>query len=322
MGTKDDDGVAKPSHEEWQYCHSDIGIPWPSSPKITKECIDIIRPYYHMISWEFGKPGVRPISDTNLEHPLLLSVIIMRDPISRLLAGDGTTYKQYPGYKSGLLNKTEWWKYATDANGNNHNTDNFFLKIFTGNSTKGKYKNITKKLETSNYIINNNNDDNGSRMLGKNKNKDKNKGKNKNKYKNKNKNRNNNNNKIDDTAYEHHNMTNPLHKDDYDNGVELLNRFTYVLDIQCLNEGMIELAKQLNLNVAEIEKEIQKKVRLSKSESKVVSHSASNRDRVGYDDVYEYLVEKNKWDIELYEYSKSISIVNCSDISDGYTGRV
>jgi hypothetical protein len=42
MSYRDDDGVAKPSHEEWQYCHSDIGIPWPSSPKITKECISII----------------------------------------------------------------------------------------------------------------------------------------------------------------------------------------------------------------------------------------------------------------------------------------
>jgi hypothetical protein len=256
MANKVDDDHAKPSHEAWQYCHKDIGIPWPSSSKVTKECINIIRPYFHMISMEFGRPGVRPISDTNWEHPLLLSVIIMRDPISRLLASDHGTSKQYPGYQGGGLNHTEWWKYATDANGNNRNTDNFFLKIFTSNSTHDEYKNITKLAERSNYTINKEND-NGSRVLRKNKNK----------YKN-----NNNNalsilaagaagaadsiNTIDDTTYEHHEIKNPLQVEYYDRGVTLLNRFTYVLDIRCLNEGMIELGKQLNLNVADIKKQI------------------------------------------------------------------
>jgi hypothetical protein len=133
-----------------------------------------------MISMEFGEPGVRPILDTNLEHPLLLSVIIMRDPISRLLAGDGRTVKQYPGYQSGELNHTEWWKYAS----NNHNTDNFFLKKFTDNSTHHRYKNITKLAEKSKYTTNNKDNDNGSRMLRKNKNKNKNNNENKNKNKN------------------------------------------------------------------------------------------------------------------------------------------
>jgi hypothetical protein len=306
MGKRDGDGVAKQSDEDWKYCHAYIGIPWPSSPEITQECINIIRPYFHMISWEFSKPGARPISDTNWENPELLSVIIMRDPISRLLAGDGKTTKQYPGYNNGNLNKIEMWKYVTDASGKNHNADNFFLKIFINNNTK--YKNIVDK--------HNNDNDNGSRILRS--------------KKNKNKNKNNNstlvtdpsNNKIDDKLpYEHHEITNPLQKEHYDRGVKLLNRFTYVLDIQCLNEGMVELAKQLNLNSNEIEERIKKNAAKSKSVKRIDTHSTSNRDRIGYDDVYEYLIEKNKWDIKLYEYSKTISIVNCSNVSDGYTGR-
>ena len=35
------------------------------------------------------------------------------------------------------------------------------------------------------------------------------------------------------------------------------------------------------------------------------------RERIGYDNVYEYLVQKNYWDIKLYEYSQTINVVRC-----------
>ena len=37
----------------------------------------------------------------------------------------------------------------------------------------------------------------------------------------------------------------------------------------------------------------------------------TSRERIVYEDVYDYLVEKNKWDIMLYDYSKTISLVRC-----------
>jgi hypothetical protein len=65
-----------------------------------------------------------------MEHPKLLSVIIMKDPISQLLAGDGYIEKHYPGYKNGTLSYTGWKNYITDES--IRNTDNFFLRLFGG----------------------------------------------------------------------------------------------------------------------------------------------------------------------------------------------
>merc|ERR1712238_150632 len=139
-------------------------FPWLHNE--THNAIQVIRPYFHMISWEFGKPKARPIEHTNWEDPDLLSVVITRDPISRLLAGDGDTTKRYPGYNNGTLSHEGWWEFATEKN--NHNTDNFFLRLFGGH-----YKqNEEQKKENKDTNKNNN-----TRLLGKDKNKNKNKNK-------------------------------------------------------------------------------------------------------------------------------------------------
>jgi len=56
---------------------------WPCNK--TDEYIHSIRPYYHFIGSEFRNTPKRKISDMNLEHPQLVSIVIMRDPISRLM---------------------------------------------------------------------------------------------------------------------------------------------------------------------------------------------------------------------------------------------
>jgi len=283
----DKDGVMPESlqdnlHKEkkpWSYDH-------------TEKFIRYIRPYFHMVSWEFGGPPKRPISETNWEHPELCSVIITRDPISRLLAGDGITSKKYPGFSNGTLSHDKWWEFAID----DKNTDNFFLRLLGGQ----KYKKNPNFVHTNRRNL----------------------------RENKNENYNNNvtttitlngteNDSNNDEIFVPPPLYNPLYKKDYDHGVELLHRFTYVLDIQCLNEGMMELANQLNLNIKNMNATIQSNTKTHKA----TKHSTSSLERIGFEDVYEYLVEKNKWDIELYEYSKSISLVKCSDISDNYTGR-
>jgi len=38
----------------------------------------------------------------------------------------------------------------------------------------------------------------------------------------------------------------------------------------------------------------------------------SAKERIPYPEVYEYLLEKNRLDIELYEWSKTLALVNCS----------
>ena len=88
----------------------------------------------------------------------------------------------------------------------------------------------------------------------------------------------------------------------------LLRRFTFVLDSACLNDGMIAVGKQLHLNITEE----------AFSSRKHHSHPLSLRERLGNDTLYDYLNHKFRRDIELYEYSKGLSIVQCDqNISPG-----
>lgn len=202
--------------------------------------IAAVRPYFHMISWEYSGKNMlkrRTLEDTDWEHPKLVSVIITRDPISRLLAGDGNILKKYPGYNDGTLDHQGWWDYAKDRT--MPNTDNFFLRIVGG-----------EKWQRNNE----------------------------------------HNNNINRTSYEH--------------AVSVLNRFTFVLDIACLTEGLEVLARLLNLDDSN-----KKKSNKNKKPKKLSPE-------IGYGDVYNYLLEKNKWDIQLYEYSKNISLVRCNELYD------
>mmetsp|Transcript_4998 Transcript_4998/g.5512 ORF Transcript_4998/g.5512 Transcript_4998/m.5512 type:complete len:127 (+) Transcript_4998:342-722(+) len=95
----------------------------------------------------------------------------------------------------------------------------------------------------------------------------------------------------------------------YEHGKSLLDKFTVVLDIACLDEGIEALARLLHINIYQNETttELMKK--------KHVHHRETPKERIKYNDVYDYLLAKNRWDIALYEYSKSISLVNCEDLS-------
>ena len=80
---------------------------------------------------------------------------------------------------------------------------------------------------------------------------------------------------------------------------KLVERFTIVLDIACLNDGMAALADMLNITLNE------------KKKKRTRTH-AHPRERIGYDEVYEYLLRKFHLDIEMYEWSKAKALVNCS----------
>ena len=58
---------------------------------------------------------------------------------------------------------------------------------------------------------------------------------------------------------------------------------------------------------------VAKMLRLEKIEHQTIphpSHSEPPQERIP-SDVYEYLRAKNEWDIKLYEYSKTISVLKC-----------
>ena len=88
-------------------------------------------------------------------------------------------------------------------------------------------------------------------------------------------------------------------------GKELLNRFTIILDQNCLSEGITALARILGRPEPNHGRSSAYKV--------PKSATASANQRIHDDDVYEYLLRRNSMGIALYEWSKNISLVRCND---------
>lgn len=83
----------------------------------------------------------------------------------------------------------------------------------------------------------------------------------------------------------------------------MVRRFTYVLDVACMDAGMKAVADDLNMQNFALSY-------VKQNNHKHVHQSA--KERIPYPEVYEYLLEKNRLDIELYEWSKTLALVNCS----------
>ena len=81
----------------------------------------------------------------------------------------------------------------------------------------------------------------------------------------------------------------------------LLNRFTFILDKDCLADSMVALGNVLNLTITS-----------SGFESSQHNKRDPLRDRFGNDTLYEYVKRRFRRDIELYEWSKKRSIVVCN----------
>ena len=198
----------------------------------TAKNIELVRPVFHMISWKFGHQKL-PLKDAAWENPNLVSVIVMREPISRLLAGDEMVDKKYAGMMSGATGaEQQWWQYATKEG----NTNNYALSKLSSGCCQ-------------------------------------------------------------------HNQTNPKH---LEAAKQLLSRFTFVLDIRCLHEGITAMTNILGIE--------QFSGRAHQKPARKGTSLVSNSDRIRFKEVYNYLLDSNKLDIELYEWSKNISLVRCDDL--------
>jgi hypothetical protein len=83
---------------------------------------------------------------------------------------------------------------------------------------------------------------------------------------------------------------------------ELLSRFTYIVDIACLMDGLEAIADQLHIDLP------------PQKNKKDHSHSPVS-ERVPYPDVYEHMRDRNKLGIELHEWAKERAIVSCDEIA-------
>ena len=237
--------------------------------------IHAIRPHFHVISWEFSGVGRMKnlLSETNLEHLELASVVITRNPLSRILAGSGLLTKKYVGYNSGGLSHSGWWDLASSRK----ESDNFFLRMLDGTEMM--------ELEREDSIVSEEGfiyaEDNLPTI---------------------------------DSLRPYFN----LNETNYQNALGQLNRFTIVLDIECLDDGFVALTDLLGLNSTLVDNARARLNDIRKKKGK--DKRPSTRERIGYEDVYEYLLEKHEWDIKLYEYSKTISLVNCDEVKKNRVG--
>eukprot|EP00588_Corethron_pennatum_P023019 CAMPEP_0194320650 /NCGR_PEP_ID=MMETSP0171-20130528/16920_1 /TAXON_ID=218684 /ORGANISM="Corethron pennatum, Strain L29A3" /LENGTH=369 /DNA_ID=CAMNT_0039078227 /DNA_START=144 /DNA_END=1250 /DNA_ORIENTATION=+ len=135
-------GAAWPG-EEFLEIRND---PWKGVEKTKQKSLKL-RKYYHMIGWEYHAfPQRGPLKQTDWEGPNVLSVIIMRHPMSRMLAKDESfrdKNKRQEDYDDG-----DWSKFAMlDRN------DNYALRILaddkgccSGADTSRRYLDGAKEL--------------------------------------------------------------------------------------------------------------------------------------------------------------------------------
>jgi competence protein ComGC len=215
---------------EWRIKTS---MPWEFNE--TDLVVEVFRKYFHMISWEFDVMWGR-LASTNWHHPKLLSVVIMRHPLERFLAG-GKCGKFRKSIEKDLAEDPSlnhlYWQYANDWC-----ADNFALRVFTG--SPGCCKGAETKF-----------------------------------------------------AY-------------LEQAKQQIDQFTILIDQTCETESIVAMSELLHLNLTV--------PAASRSQRPVKTHPPV-RDRLRNDTLYHYLQEKFKLDMELYEYAKSKSILDCSTLT-------
>lgn len=211
------------SGDNWPTDEVSNAYPWDRSE--FERNVGLIRRHFHFISWEFGhQRWLRTELDQccNWEDERIVSMLVMRHPLDRLLAYDGYASKKYGSPES--RTPEQWWSHANDPKHSN----NFALRVLSrsreccqGKDTDRKHLDIAKAL---------------------------------------------------------------------------LDRMTFVMDMQCLNDNLEEAARLLNMTFA--------------------PHAGAKkhppvRERMGNDTLYEYYLERNKLDMELYAYAQKKSLVQC-----------
>jgi hypothetical protein len=92
--------------------------PWRR--KETDVWVTNVRPLFHYISWEYDiKKLLGSVNDTDWEDPRLVSIVVMRNPLERLLSDVG----RHVLMEKEKANTSEWWPYA-----NTIGTDNYALR--------------------------------------------------------------------------------------------------------------------------------------------------------------------------------------------------
>lgn len=266
-----------------------VGDDWPANVTTTKTwgesynetqfVIQNLRPYYHFVAQEYSDRHRGTLYHSkNWENENLVSVIVMRHPLDRFLAGGKCgDFHENGGFPlainmDALSNSTPkddeiWWQYA-----NSKCADNYALRILTSNDTSC------------------------------------------------------------------------CDEDSLQSAKNMLKRFTFILDQDCLDDSIDAMKEILNMTEAETKKEdgkgssgrglfdffsgseagyhddfydsddnhIQHVLNTHNKRNLSLHHvHKSARERIVNDTLWEFLNHRFRHDIELYEWSKRYSIVQC-----------
>ena len=144
-----------------------VGYPayYPWNYEETAANVEFIRRYHHMIAWSFASPPTTatpatitvrraPLQDTNLEEPHLLTVLVVRDPLDRMLAFDGPAKQKWPAVfgPASKNNKNHdldaWWSFAKSRY-----TNNYALNTLVGGHTTRDLQNAKVLLSRVSVIL-------------------------------------------------------------------------------------------------------------------------------------------------------------------------
>ncbi|KAL3798491.1 hypothetical protein ACHAWO_011166 [Cyclotella atomus] len=218
------------------------GSPWPENdPELNRfdlnyDDADVLvttfRPYFHFMSMEY--PHYGNLHNMNWEYPALVSMIVMRNPLDRFLAGGkcGSFHNSIineadPDPDNGVVQRL-YWEYANDIC-----ADNYALRVLAA-----------------------------------------------------------------DNRCDENNM-----EGCFQSAKSLLERFTFILDEDCLDESMEAMGNVLGLHIT-----------ADGFESRHHHYHPSAQERINNETLYEFLLNKFHYDMQLYEWSKNMSVVRCSDL--------
>ncbi|EJK57924.1 hypothetical protein THAOC_21991 [Thalassiosira oceanica] len=211
----------------------------PEGMNETQYYVGRMRPYFHFVSWEFR--GYAHLQTVDWEYPDLVSMIVMRDPLERFLAG-GKCGRYHENKKPPYSlkgdpdpsNQDIYWLYANDPC-----TDNYALRVLAGDP------HCVNGTRTSEACL--------------------------------------------------------------ESAKDLLRRFTFILDLACLDDSMKVMAEQLNLTINSFES--------THHHKHPDIRSNDIRSRIGNDTLLEFLQDRFRRDIELYEWSKTLAVLQCEEAS-------
>ena len=187
--------------------------------------------YYHMMVQEFNDlPSRAYTAETRWEHPQLVSLLVMQDPMDRITAHIDAHYN-LEELGADKYNET-LWNWVMDES--NAIVNNFALRIMT---EKHDHKSDLILYDVTNAQL-------GAAR-------------------------------------------------------DLLQRFTLVLDQDCLDDSLRALGDLMGYQVGKL--------------PTIKSYTIEQQRELLGVDLYQYLLSKNQFDVELYQWSKSMSLVACGD---------